>query len=150
MSAIELGKPKSLLAEFEKIRAEQLALCQSLEDIADQLGGEPDLLKCVQTAQNIEPLLHRSLEFDENQLLPALQSLVSRDRSVSRSIDRLKFEQLENADVALEVGEALMDFGRGTSRLSQDAIGYLLRGFFVAMRRHLAYKRDFLYSVLGE
>ncbi len=150
MSAIKMGKPRSLLTEFENIRDEQLALCQALEDIADQLGGEPDRLKCVQVAQNIEPLLHRSMKFDENRLLPVLQSIAAGDQSTSRSVDRFKFEQLEDGDVALEVSEALMDFGRGSSSLSQDAIGYLLRGFFVAMRRHLAYKSDFLHAVLSE
>ncbi|HHG89912.1 MAG TPA: hypothetical protein ENJ90_05460 [Devosia sp.] len=150
MSASELGEPKSLLTEFEEIRADQLSLCQALEDIADQLGSKPDRLRCVQVARDIEPLLERSATFDQRRLFPVLQDLADKDLSTLQSVDRLKFEQLEDGDVALEVSEALMDFGRGNSRLSQDAIGYLLRGFFVALRRHLAYKTDFLNAVLGE
>ena len=82
MSAIDLGKSKSLLTEFEQIRAEQLALCQSLEDIADSLGGEPDRLKCVQVAQYIGPLVQRGLNFEQNELLPALQKVAVDRKSV--------------------------------------------------------------------
>lgn len=137
-----------LLNRFQTMRADLLALCQALEDIADMLGGAPDRQQCIQISRAIGPLMGQALSFQEKELLPNLQKSAPPDQTVLKCIDRLKFEHYEDSDFALEVSEVLMEFGQGTSRLSEDAIGYLLRGFFVSLRRHLAFESEVVHSLL--
>ncbi len=148
MPADEPEKTQLLLSRFQAMRSDLLALCQALEDIADRLGGTPDKQQCIQISRAIGPLMGQALSFQEKELLPSLQSAAPPDQTVFKCIDRLKYEHYEDADFALEVAEALMEFGQGTSRLSQDAIGYLLRGFFVSLRRHLAFESEVVQSIL--
>lgn len=148
MPADELDDTRLLLNRFQTMRSDLLALCQALEDIADMLGGTPDRQQCIQIARAIGPLMGQALSFQEKELLPSLQISPPPDQTVSKCIDRLKFEHYEDTDFALEVSEVLMEFGQGTSRLSEDAIGYLLRGFFVSLRRHLAFEGEVVQSIL--
>ncbi len=150
MRSVEPEYVQPILREFEQICSQQLMLCEALEDVADRLGATPDAQCCMQIARAIGPLMRRVHQFEEQRLFPLMRSIADNDHDLSEQINQLKFEHCEDECFADEVYEVLMDFGRGPSRLSSDAVGYLLRGFFMSLRRHIAFERAVLRSGLAE
>ncbi len=148
MNSVDLEYVRPIVHEFEQICLQQLVLCETLEDVADRIGATPGSQCCMQAARAIGPLMRRVHLFKEEQLFPLMQHMAANDHDFANSIDQLKFEHYEDESFAEEVYEALMDFGRGASRMSGDAIGYLLRGFFMCLRRHIAFEREVLRSAL--
>ena len=148
MYSVDAGLVKPVIYEFEQLCLQQLVLCKALEDLADRIGATMDGQCCLQAARAIGPLMRRAHLFEEQQLFPLMQRIIASDQGFARSVDQLKFEHYEDECFAEEVFEVLMDFGRGTNRMSHDAIGYLLRGFFMSLRRHIAFEREVLRSGL--
>jgi len=142
------GQTRDLLLKFDSIRDELLVLCESIEAFADTLGGTPDWRVGALLAEQMQHLVQQSRLFDDTQLFPFLIRVAETNSALLRSVGHLKVEYIEDYDVAHEVTEMLNEFSGGTPRLSQDAIGYLLRGYFVSMRRHLAFKTDVLARAL--
>jgi len=148
MRSVEPEHVQPILSEFEQICSQQLALCEALEDVADRLGVAMQDRCCMQLARALGPLMRRAHLFEEQQLFPLMQQIAASDRGFAKSIDQLKFEHYEDECFAEEVYEVLMDLGRGVNRMSRDAVGYLLRGFFMSLRRHIAFEREVLRSGL--
>ena len=44
----------------------------------------------------------------------------------------------------------MRELGKGKSPGNPEATGYMLRGFFEALRRHIAFERDHLLAVLRD
>ncbi len=142
-------KPKQdqLIAQFEALCHEQLELCETLEDIADSLGECPDRQKCLQMALQLTPIMARAHAFEAEIFFPSLvliaeQQNEERTRAANRSLDQLKGELEEDIGLVGEVAEALAEFGQGKPSVSPNAMGYLLRGLFVGLRRHLAHENQ--------
>ena len=143
---------EQLLQAFERVCEEQLALCEALENIADQLGAQPDRQKCLQMAEELDPVMQRAHAFEADVLFPLLASIANDDSQQTAVIARRYLEQLKmehDDDVGLvgEVVEALREFGQDNSPISSDAIGYMLRGLFVGLRRHLAYENQVVRTI---
>lgn len=143
---------EQLLLAFDRVCAEQLALCEALENVADQLGAQPNRQKCLQMAEELDPIMQRAHAFEANVLFPLLASIVSEGSEETATIAKRYLEQLKTEhedDVGLvgEVVEALREFGQDSSPISSDAIGYLLRGLFVGLRRHLAYENQVVRTI---
>jgi len=149
MHSVEPEHVQPILREFEQICLQQLVLCEALEDVADRLGMMSDNQCCMQIARAIGPLMRRAHMFEEQRIFPLMRLIAIRDKGFAKSIDQLKFEHYEDECFAEEVYEILMDFGRGLNRMSRDAIGYLLRGFFMSLRRHIAFEREVLRTGLA-
>lgn len=58
------------------------------------------------------------------------------------SLDRLLAEHVEDECFAGELTEALLLLGRNGSADNPEALGFMLRGFFEARRRHVAFERE--------
>ncbi len=154
MSSDPVREIAPVLLEFEEIRQEQLLLCEELEAVADGLGTQPDRQHCIEVAARMEPVMNRAHEFEEKTFFPALQDLMEKDingssRVINRFLMQLKAEHEDDVCLAGEVVEALQEYGCGPSHVSPDAIGYLLRGFFVGLRRHLAFEEEVLRTLAG-
>ncbi|MDB2384179.1 hemerythrin domain-containing protein [bacterium] len=128
--------------KFDQICTEQLALCDALEDIADSLPHDVDSQKSLSLSRALYAQMERAHQFEEEELFPLLAGALGADADSKESFRRLRFEHLQDACFAEEISEALREFAVGENSLSPDALGYLLRGFFVGVRRHVEVERD--------
>lgn len=122
--------------------AEMLRLCGLLEEVADSLPGNVDRGKCLMIACELEPLVRGIHRFEEETLLPAYERVLEQGGKGRGSLDRLLAEHVEDECFAGELTEALLLLGRNGSADNPEALGFMLRGFFEARRRHVAFERE--------
>lgn len=134
---------KPLLATMLAASDEQLALCRELEDIADSLPSSVNRQKCIYAAQALGLLVKNSHEYEEKIFFPWLEQQGLGGDSLAEILTRLKFEHCEDECYAEELADVLLRLGRGDT-VNMEATGYMLRGFFEARRRHIAFERDHL------
>lgn len=129
---------------------DQLALCRSLEAIADSLPTDIDRAACINAARALGPLISRAHDLEEVQIFPAIERRRAAAIDLTRTIERLKYEHMEDVCFSEELHDALMAYGRGEPRPTPDAFGYMLRGFFEGLRRHIAFEQEIIVPLLGE
>lgn len=151
--AIETGRhfqkdarKDTLAALLTATHRDQLALCRSLEAIADSLPSRIDRTACLTAARALGPLISHAHDLEERLVFPAIEAR----HAISASIERLKYEHMEDVCFSEELHDALMAYGRGTPRPAPDAFGYMLRGFFEGLRRHIAFEQEIIVPLLGE
>jgi len=127
-----------------QIHEEQIALCDALEKIADSLPDNLDRQSCLQVARSLPGLMARAHQIEEEVLFPTLRSRRPNVPGLNKTLDRLHYEHLEDDCYAEELFDALMSHGQGNGRPDSEAFGYMLRGFFEGLRRHLAYEDELL------
>jgi len=134
------AKPEPLHspADMRRAHMQKLALCLMLEGIADDLPSRVDRLQCLAVAADLLPLLRECHRFEEEVVFPAFMLRTGEGDTVAR----LKLEHLEDESAAADLSEALLAYGHGRSIENPEAFGYMLRAFFEAMRRHIAFERD--------
>jgi len=140
-----LNDNQRTIAWLRRAHDEQLALCNELEAIADSLPSSVDRQKCLYAAKMLGPLVHDIHEYEEAVLFPWIES--ERGPQLRETIERLKFEHCEDECFAEELTDALLKLGMGDV-VNMEAVGYMLRGFFEGMRRHIAFERDCLLTQL--
>lgn len=137
--------------ELSRCHQAQAALCDLLESIADDLPEDPtavDRQRCLSAARQIFPTVKKAHDFEEQRLFPLLLSLHDESDSLNKSLERLRFEHWEDESYAEEVTEGLIEFGRGESTADSERLGYMLRGFFEGLRRHMAFETEHLLPLL--
>ncbi len=127
---------------FFRAHDDQLALCQALEEIADSLPDQVDRQKCMLAARQIWPLLRGVHSFEEKIIFPALADRLAHVDGIDETIARLKSEHAEDECYAEELTDTLLLLGAGDRGVNFDAVGYMLRGFFESVRRHVAFERE--------
>lgn len=130
---------------LQRAHAEQLALCDQLEEIADSLPAHIDGPKCLYAARALSPLIKGVHAYEENILFPWLETVSDIQPALKETLNRLKFEHCEDACFAEELTDALLRLGSGEP-VNMEATGYMLRGFFEALRRHIAFEREHILS----
>src|SRR5690606_38532948 len=128
---------------------DQLALCRTLESIADSLPAALDRAACINAARALGPLITRAHELEEDLIFPAIEQRCPQIEVMSKTIERLKYEHMEDVCFSEELYDALMAYGRGEDRPAPDAFGYMLRGFFESLRRHIAFEQEFMLPLLA-
>ena len=126
----------------------QLALCDELEAVADSLPSRVDRQRCLHLARAVCPIVSSSHDAEERLLFATLERLPNRSADLDRTLDRLRYEHFEDVCFAEELHDALLALGRGEERVSAEAVGYMLRGFFESVRRHVAFERELLLPLL--
>jgi hemerythrin-like domain-containing protein len=122
---------------------EQLALCSALEEIADSLPANVNRQKCIYAAKALCPLMRSIHQYEENVLFPYLSQRHANSGPMLATLSRLKFEHFEDEGYAEELTEALLRLGSGEP-VNNEAVGYMLRGFFEGVRRHIAFEKAYL------
>lgn len=140
--------PRSL-AWLRQAHEEQLSLCGELEEIADSLPGNINRQKCIYAAKALGPLIKGVHHYEESILFPWLETGSRNAAHLRETLDRLKFEHCEDECFAEELTDALLKLGSG-SAVNMEAVGYMLRGFFEGMRRHIAFEREYLLQHVPE
>lgn len=124
-----------------------LDLCDQLELIADSLPDRIDVANCEAA---IDVLLNWAREhhrFEETNLFPLLRHRAPSDQHLHDCLDRLENEHHTDQGYADEIVELLSTFALGSYQGSAETAGYMLRGMFESMRRHIGLENDFLLPI---
>ena len=116
-----------------------------LEVIADTLPDRLDYENCLRAAALVGPLLRLAHEAEEAQLFPRIAATHVHGAAV---VERLRLEHLEDESFGEEVQYELHRLGCKRPALAPEATGYMLRGFFECLRRHVLHERELLESLL--
>lgn len=119
----------------------QMVLCNRLEAIADSLPSRLDHHHCLETARLIGPLLRQAHAAEEMVLFPRIVALHAQGHAV---VERLRVEHLEDECFGEEVQFELHQLGTRQPVLAPEATGYMLRGFFECLRRHVRHEMELL------
>ena len=129
---------------LKKAHDAQLALCTALEEIADSLPANVNRQKCIYAAKSLIPLVSGVHRYEEDAVFPLIESQASDDGELASSIARLKFEHVEDECFAEELTDTLTRLGSGDDTVNAETAGYMLRGFFESIRRHIAFEQRFM------
>jgi hypothetical protein len=147
-----MTEPAGLLAELDTCLSEQDKICRSLEELADSLPEHLNTLGAVLLVGRLRALLRRAHELEETRVFPILvEAPVGARGDLRPVIDRLRAEHTENEDYVADLEDTLMEtWARPVARVDAERLGYLLRGLFVSLRRHVAQDRDWVRPLLRE
>ena len=139
-SAINLSA--EIRAKLAQSHGQILELCDLLESIADSLPNHLDSRKCHQAAIMVQPTVEKMHRLEEDSVFPFLEE-TNPTESEREIIARLKEEHCEDECYAEELTDALNRIALGEGEpVAPETLGYMLRGFFGAMRRHIAYEQE--------
>jgi hypothetical protein len=125
----------------------QIALCNELERIADSLPDRVDHQAC-RSAANALPASMAAVHAVEEELL--FPQILAKSRHGHQDlIEKMRLQQVVDLWSAEEVQQELLLLASGQPSLSPEAMGYLLRGFFDGVRRHVLHSKELL-DVLDE
>jgi len=125
-------------AGVEERHAAKLELCEMLESIADSLPGRVDRHRCLVVAAQLLPTLREAHAYEEQTVFPVF----GRREDRAKSVLRLCAEHVEDESLAEEVTETLLHIGHGGAIANPEALGFMMRALFEAMRRHIAFERE--------
>ena len=131
-----------IVAMVELAHAEMLRLCGLLEEVADSLPASIDRHKCLMIASELEPLVRGIHRLEEEALFPTYRRALERQGKGSNSLERLIAEHVQDECFAGELTEALLLLGHDGTVENPEAMGFMLRGFFEAKRRHVAFESE--------
>lgn len=146
VATIRLAPGENPIAALRKAHREQLLLCDRLEEIADSLPDSVNRQKCLYAARALGPMIRGVHRFEEDVVFPMIATQPESDEKIQATLNRLRFEHCEDECFAEELTEALHALAAGANDINIEATGYMLRGFFEAMRRHLAFENEYLLS----
>ncbi len=142
------GQVDDPLEATERAHAVLHTLCDMLEQIADSLPRDISKRTCASLGGDMLPLLRDIHQFEEDSLYPLAIQRLGATPQVHSTIRRLQYEHCEDECFAEELSDALRELGGDDAPKNPEATGYMLRGFFEALRRHIAFERDHLLSVV--
>jgi hemerythrin-like domain-containing protein len=134
---------------LKKAHDTQLTLCEALEEIADSLPANINRQKCMYAAKSLIPLVNGVHRYEEEAVFPLLEQAATGNRDLTETIVRLKFEHVEDECFAEELTDTLTRLGSGDGTVNAEAAGYMLRGFFESIRRHIAFEQQFVLRGTG-
>ena len=146
MSAIDAS---NIIETCGGLWREQRILCDALEQIADSLPDAVDRKVCLHAARLLPTLMVRAHRYEEDVLFTALDRPGLAPFDHRRTLSRLRMEHAGDECFAEELSEVLLSYAEGRPTHSAEATGYMLRGFFEALRRHIATEEE-LSTVLNE
>ncbi len=136
------------LQTLEEIHREKLAVCDQLEAIADSLPLEVNRQRCLFAAKAIAQIVRKAHRFEETTVFPAIAANFPDVPHLASTLQRLQFEHCEDEGFADELSDALHRLAAADPRVHPETIGYMLRGFFTTVRRHIAFEREHLISAV--
>lgn len=145
-ATIRLAHGEDPIVALRKAHKEQLLLCDRLEEIADSLPDSVNRQKCIYAARALGPMIRGVHRFEEDVVFPMIAKRLEGNETITATLDRLRFEHCEDECFSEELTEALHELGAGADGINIEATGYMLRGFFEAMRRHIAFESEHLLS----
>ena len=133
--------------DMERAHTEKLRLCDELETVADGLPHKVERALCLAIAERIVPMLRESHAYEEEFVFPAFAAAAPAIGETS--IRRLKAEHVEDECAAQDLADILFAIGHGSAIDNPEALGFMLRAFFEAMRRHVAFELEHVMPALA-
>ncbi|TCT40310.1 hemerythrin domain-containing protein [Martelella mediterranea] len=133
----------SLAGELQSTHRAIHRICDSLESIADSLPANVDRRICHSLSQELVPAIKAAQEFEEMKIFPAVRKAAGGRESVLETVSRLEYEHFEDLCFAEEVADVLRRLSNGAA-VNIEAVGYMLRGLFGALRRHIVFEEGYL------
>ena len=134
--------------EFDEHIRAQLLLCNRLEQIADALPNNLDHQECLSVARNVYATIKSAHRFEEEKLFPYMLKSPS-NAQTCKSVERLCAEHWEDEIYAFDVQDALINYVKDPKDANAESLGYMLRGFFEGVRRHIAFEREHILPALN-
>lgn len=128
-------------AELRTVFDQQMSLCDSLEWIADSLPYRLDRPHCLQIANLICPLIKRAHASEEALMFPHVAAARVDGGQV---VEGLRLEHIEDECFAEEIQFELQKIATDQPVLAPEATGYMLRGFFEGLRRHVRHELELM------
>ncbi|MGX5851351.1 hemerythrin domain-containing protein [Mesorhizobium sp. PL10] len=126
----------------------KLRIYDELEAIADGLPSV-NRSRCLLMAKELVPLLRISYAREEEHLFPAFARDAT-DGKPMASLRRLRAEHIEDECAAQDLTDTLLTIGHGGRITNPEALGFMLRAFFCASRRHIAFEREHVLPVVAK
>ena len=141
------SEPLGIGAQFTFHLERLERVCDALEALADALPYRIDTHFSLVLARELPLNLHRTHRFEEEIVHPILLSC---HPHLAGTLGRLRDEHLEDEDRAQELREAIAGLVGDRSRRDAEVVGYMLRGVFTGLRRHLAVEREQFLPLLSD
>ncbi len=137
-----------IIDQMDAFHRHKMMICDELEAIADSLPFEIDPAQCMALARSLKATVSSIQAFEERYFFP-LVARAGKLKGVMKTVrDVLEQNHREDEGFAEELAEALVDLGLCVSGRDAETTGYMLRGFFEGMRRHVALERHLLLEPL--
>lgn len=137
---------REILAVVERHQTRQRVICRELEAVADSLPLDVDPSLCMRLARTLGPTLRAAHDYKEAHFGPLVRRVLTDLSNIDAILERLRAESYETELLAEEIAEELSQWGICADQKSAEAMGYMLRGFFISLTRHV----EFEYVVLVE
>lgn len=141
LTMTDIPNGRGVAERFDACIVRQLNLCVKLEVLADSLPARVDTLAAMRLVQKLESTLKRCHELEEAAIFPILRTPHSDFGAI---VERLRVEHLEDESQAADLREAVSAYVARQGGPEPEGIGYMLRGLFTPLRRHLAFDREFV------
>lgn len=146
----ESGFAAHWVQTFEMCLVQQQLACQNLESVADSLPVLLNVDEVLALSLSLVTALKDIHSFEEDDIFPKLISHAARWHAIIETVERLKSEHLEDEDYALNVCTALQEYLTKQDHRSSENLGWMLRGLFETIRRHVAFEREHILPLVNQ
>lgn len=147
-AAISPQDALALRETLQKHMVVQQNLCNAIEELADLLPYNVSPSQCLYVARALPAVMRCAHEFEENHIFPYLRTVAADDDRLAATLDRLHGEHWEDESYADELNAELLEFASQASHERATRLGYMMRGFFDSVRRHIAFEREHIVPIL--
>lgn len=136
-----------LAREFRGHLSRQESLCDRLEHLADSLPDSLNVQESLYVAQSLLPTVMLAHRFEEDKVFPILRKM-RKASMLPSTLERLGYEHMGDEEYANDIVLALRAYVRERRNSSADTLAWMMRGFFEALRRHIAFEREHILPML--
>lgn len=127
-----------------------LELCALLEDVADSLPHEFSPTQAATARRALLSYLPAHIDMAEGILFPLIRKRLPHGDPLNNVLEQLDQEHAHSRGSLIELIEVLAPTAAERPPDNAEAFAYLLRCFFEAQRRHIAWEREVLLPPLNE
>lgn len=138
----------ALSRQFLDFSQTKINLCCALEGLADGLCSGTDFGRAEMVLKEAGTLVSRAHRFEETEVFPVLRQYFFVDKTLMAALARLEQEHIEDAEFARELEDACVAMIAGGAAVDDNTFGYMLRGFFASLRRHVAFECEYVVPFL--
>lgn len=141
------SEPIDPIAVLEVDHVLKLDLCDAMERLADGLPNETDTGLAEIAVTVLRKGLPDHIELEERHLFPLLKRRMADDQMFRPVIEQLEHEHDYDEAFAIEISEELERLVEAGRARNAEMLGYMLRGFFVSLRRHVRWENAMVLPV---
>lgn len=136
----DTGDSMDPISAFEVDHVLKLGLCDVLESIADALPHTADASLATIAARILRNGLPEHVALEEDHLFPMLRRRNAADQACQKVLLQLEHEHGSDESFAHEIADELDQIAQAQAPKNAEMLGYMLRGFFVSLRRHIRWE----------